>query len=86
MAKDADAQDGEEFEKDEAEDQEESTFRDEYEDKEGENTSASVGKGGLEYYCMKCGKKKKRASLKDKLVCHGKQMTPLDYESKAIKE
>ncbi|MBI5636209.1 hypothetical protein HY993_04575 [Candidatus Micrarchaeota archaeon] len=78
MAKGADVEDDPEFEKDEEEAAEESTFRDEYEDNEGENTGASIGKGGLEYYCIKCGKKQKRTSLKDKMVCHGKQMTPLD--------
>lgn len=80
MAEELDIEDDEEFEKDETEDQEESTFRDEYEDKDGENTNASIGKGGLEYYCGKCGKKQKRTSLKDKMVCHGKQMTPIDYQ------
>ena len=69
-----------EWEKDEEEDQKESTFRDEYDDKEGENTTASVGKGGIEYYCIKCGKKKKRADLKEKMVCHNKPMLPIDYQ------
>ncbi|NYZ75297.1 hypothetical protein H0O03_03485 [Candidatus Micrarchaeota archaeon] len=67
-------------------DSKEQYWEDEYEDREGENTAATVEDKYIEvktFKCQKCGRRtKQRATFLFKPMCCGHQMTPEQTEKK----